>query len=168
MRSGYLWKNRTGLANLSLLAYIKYFRLCNWDVYVNGIEKLLVWFHAYDKVNYCRHFSYCFVFLLNFSKKHPEIYFKFKKGYLAVKRIFGNFNIAPSDQVIEEKINKDQKRVGVIIGFNKNVGCIQRWALSSHIIATWNYDFKQWIGIDKQEAQQKNLRKLLINPVLIQ
>ena len=89
-------------------------------------------------------------------------------GYLAVKRIFGNFNIAPSDQVIEQKINKDQKGVGVIIGFNKNVGCIQRWVLSSHIFATWNFDFKQWIGIGKQEAQQKNLRKLLINPVLIQ
>lgn len=40
------------------------------------------------------------------------------------------------------------------------MGCIQRWILSSHIIATWNSDFKQRIGVDKQKTQPKDVLKL--------
>ena len=68
--------------------------------------------------------------------------------------------MVPPEQVIEQTINKNQKGAGGIAGSSTNMGFIQRWILSSHIIATWNSDFKQRIGVDKQKTQLKDVLKL--------
>ena len=60
--------------------------------------------------------------------------------------------------MIEQAINKDQKGANGIIGCSTNVGCIQRWVLCIYII-TWNSNFKQQIGIYKQERQPKDVLK---------
>ena len=78
--------------------------------------------------------------------------FQIQKGNFAAKRITSNFNMVPPEQVIEQTTNKNQKGAGGIVGSSTNMGCIQRWILSSHIIATWNSDFKQRIGVDRQKT----------------
>ena len=48
-----------------LLDYIKSSRNGNWDLHLTSIENILPWFHAYDMVNYARHFTYFWVTLKN-------------------------------------------------------------------------------------------------------
>lgn len=69
--------------------------------------------------------------------------------------------MVPPDQVIEQTIIKNQKRTSGIAGFSTNVEYIQRWVLSSHIIAIWNSEhyMDHLTGIDKQETQPKDVLK---------
>ena len=69
--------------------------------------------------------------------------------------------MVPPDQLIEQTIIKNQKRTSGITGFSTNVEYIQRWVLSSHIIAIWNSKLymDHLTGIDKQKTQPKDVLK---------
>ena len=69
--------------------------------------------------------------------------------------------MVPPDQVIEQTIIKNQKGTSGITGSSTNVEYIQRWVLSSHIIAIWNSELymDHLTGIDKQETQHKDVLK---------
>ena len=92
-----------------LLDYIKPTRNGNRNLHLSSTERMLPWFHAYDRVNYARHFTYCWAALNNLAETNPKMYAEFQEGNFAVKRTYGSFNMLPPDQVIEQTINKDQK-----------------------------------------------------------
>ena len=142
----------------ALLDYVKSFRLGDWDLQLSSMERLLIWFHAYDRINYARHFTYCWASLTNLHESHPTIYEEFKCGNFTVKRSPGNFNMIPPDQVIEQTVNREQKGAGGIIGSTTSTGCVQRWILSSHVAAAWCADFKESIGFKRVESGSKDLR----------
>ena len=128
----------------------------DWQLHLCSMEKTLIWFHAYDRVNYARHFTHCFAALQNLQESHPAIFDEFQRGNFAVKRTDGVFNMLPPDQVIEQTINREQKGPAGIIGSSTNLGCVQRWVLSSHIIAEWSQDFKRSIGVEVIKLEWKN------------
>ena len=113
-----------------LLHYIKSKRVGDWDLHMQASEHMLYWFHAYDRINYARHFSYNWATQQNLRESHPIIYQEFQNGQFAVKRTHSTFNMLPPDQVIEQTINKEQKGAGGIIGVSTSVGAVQRWVLS--------------------------------------
>ena len=86
------------------------------------MERMLPWFHAYDRVNYARHFTYCWAALNNLAETNPKMYAEFQEGNFAVKRTSGSFNMFPPDQVFEQTINKEQKGPGGIIGYTTSTG----------------------------------------------
>ena len=87
---------------------------------------MLPWFHACDRVNYVRHFTYCWAALNNLAETNLKMYAEFHEGNFAVKRTSRSFSMLPPDQVIEQTINKDQKASGGIIGYTTSTGSIQR------------------------------------------
>ena len=118
-----------------LLNYIKSFRIGDWQLHLCSMGKMLLWFHACDRINYARHFTHCFASFQKLSETHPSTLDQFQRGNFAIKRTNGSFNMLPPDQVIKQTINKEQKGPGGIIGMTTSVGCIQRWVFSSHVIA---------------------------------
>ena len=142
-----------------LLDYIKSFRIGDWQLHLCSMEKILSWFHAYDRINYARHFTHCFASFQKLNETHPSILDQFQRGNFAIKRTNGSFNMLPPDQVIEQTINKEQKGPGGIIGMATSIGCVQRWVFSSHVIAEWSHDFKRSIGIDESESKPKDAGK---------
>ena len=131
-----------------LLDYIKSFRIGDWQLHLCSMEKMLSWFHVDDQINYARHFTHCFASFQKLDETHPSILDQFQRGNFAIKRTNGSFNMLPPDQVIEQTINKEQKSPAGIIGIATIIACVQRWVLSSHVIAEWSHDFKRNIGID--------------------
>ena len=121
------------------------------------MEKMLSWFHAYDRINYARHFTHTSFPKLN--ETHPSILDQFQRGNFAIKRTNGSFKKLPPDQVIEKTINKEQKGPGGITGMTTSVGCVQRWVFSSDVIAEWSHDFERSIGIDESESKPKDAGK---------
>ena len=57
-----------------LLDYIKSTRNGNWDLHLSSMERMFPWFHAYDRVNYARHFTYCLAALNNLAETNPKMY----------------------------------------------------------------------------------------------
>ena len=51
------WMNFLDMTQLSL-DYLKSICVDNWELHLTSSERMLPWFHAYDRQNYSRHFSY--------------------------------------------------------------------------------------------------------------
>ena len=69
----------------------------------------------------------------------------------------GKFNCLPSDQVIEQIVNKEQKGPGGIIGLRRTPGNVQQWVTTSHIIAIISSKLKKDIGFDELKSVPKDL-----------
>ena len=41
-----------------LLDHIKSIRMGDWDLHLQAAERMLPWFHVYDRTTYLRHFTY--------------------------------------------------------------------------------------------------------------
>ena len=87
------------------------------------------------------------------------MYAEFQEGNFAVKRTSGSFNMLPSDQVIEQTINKGQKGPRGIIGYTTSTGSVQRWVFSSHVIAKINANLQSSIDIAQSSNSVKDLGK---------
>ena len=116
---------------------------------------MLVWVFAYDQVNYSRHFSYNWATQQQLHLTHPAIYHKIIKYHFSVKRARGNFNKLPPDQVIEQTINKEQKGSGGIIGISTSDGAIEKWILSSYIIAGLMANIKESVNLREEKMFPK-------------
>lgn len=70
---------------------------------------------------------------LKFSIIFNYFAFNSRDGNFAVKRSKGRFNEIPTDQCIEQTINRQQKCHGGIVGSSTSEGTVQRWVLTSHV-----------------------------------
>ena len=121
------------------------------------MEKMLKWFHAYDHTNYVRHFTYCWATQKYVQEQYPLNYDKFRKGNFTMKPSQGKFNCLPSDQVIEQIVNKEQKGPGGIIGLRRTPGNVQQWVTTSHVITIISSKLKKDIGFDELKSVPKDL-----------
>ena len=117
-----------------LLDYVESIRVGNWELHLAAFERILAWFHVYDRQNYSRHFPYPWYRQRLIKDTHPSICEAFIQGNFSTKRTVGKLNMLPLDQVIEQAINKQQKGSGGIIGYITSIGTIQRWVISSHAV----------------------------------
>ena len=70
----------------TMLDFIKAIRTGDWDLHLQSCEQMLVWMHAYDRINYSRHFTYYWVSQQNLQARFPAIYQEFKNGNFSTKR----------------------------------------------------------------------------------
>ena len=76
------------------------------------------------------------------------------------RRVPGQFNKLPHNQVIEQTINKDQKRPGGVKGFSTTEGTVKRWILSSHSVSSINADLVgTYLEDQTLESSPKDLSK---------
>ena len=112
----------------------------------------MVLLFAYDRINYSQHFSNNRATQQQLHLTHPAIYHEFIKGHFSLKRARGNFNKLPSDQVIEQTINREQKGSKGIIGISSSDGVVQRWILSRHIITGIMANWKESVSFARKNV----------------
>ena len=155
------WQSYLNMVQI-LLDFVKSIRLPDWNLHLQSTERMLIWIHAYDKINYARHFSYYWYSQQKIQNKFPVIYQQFQQGNFSTRRTKGKFNMFPPNQVIEQTINKDQKGPEGIIGISTSQGTMQRWVLSSHNTATLIADLRKSLnlGIGNSTAKDLNLKRI--------
>ena len=82
---------------------------------------------------------------------------EFVWGNFSVRRSNGKFNKIPSDQCIEQTINREQKGHGGIKGYSTSVGTIQRWVLTSHVAAKCFSNLESMLTVKKTNISRKAL-----------
>ena len=58
-----------------LLDFVKYAPLLPWDLHLQSNERILVWIHAYNRINYSRHFTYYSASQQKLATKHPSKFY---------------------------------------------------------------------------------------------
>ena len=118
---------------------------------------MLIWIHAYDRINYARHFIYYWCSQQKIQNKFPAIYQQFQHGNFSTRCTKGKFNTLPPDQVIEQTITKDQKGPRGIIGISTTQGTMQQWVLSSHSTAALIADLRKSLNLGTSDSTAKDL-----------
>lgn len=75
------------------------------------------------------------------------------------KRSLGKFNSVPSDQCIEQTVNRQQKCKGGITGFASNESTVQRWVLSSHTVSQCKSNMEEMLRIKENPRKTKDIGK---------
>ena len=67
------WQSYLDMVQI-LLDFVKSVRLPDLNLCLQSTERMLVWIHAYDRINYVRHFSYYCCSQQKIQNKFPTIY----------------------------------------------------------------------------------------------
>lgn len=65
--------------------------------------------------------------------------------------------------MIEQTINRSQKGHGGITGYSTSAGTVQRWVLTSHVIAQCQEDLEDFLDINQNSLKPKDLGKSRID-----
>ena len=63
-----------------LLDFVRSIRLPDCYLHLQSTERVLVWIHAYDRINYARYFCFYWYSQQKIQNKFPTIYQQFPRG----------------------------------------------------------------------------------------
>ncbi|CAB4021754.1 Hypothetical predicted protein, partial [Paramuricea clavata] len=142
-----------------LLDFARSVKLGDWKLHLQSTEYMLPWMFGYDRLNYTRFLTYYLVTMKKLPETHPALHQQFESGHFSVRRQHGRFNKIPSDQAIEQTINREQKCAGGIIGYSTDKGTVQRWSLTSHIAAKCQSKLEEFLGMSEANSVTKDLAR---------
>ena len=88
---------------------------------------MLPWCQAYDRTNYARYGALCWGEMVVFEASHLEAYNAVNAGNFVVQRSSSKaFSQTPTDQTIEQTLNRGTKVKGGIIVFSTSQNTVQR------------------------------------------
>ena len=140
-----------------LLDFARSIKLGDWKLHLQSTEHMLPWMFTYDRPNYARFLTYYMVTMQKLPETHPSIHQEFEAGHFSVRRQQGKFNKIPSDQAIEQTINRQQKCAGGIIGFSTTEGTVQRWSLTSHVPEKSQSRLQEFLGVSNDKCVTKDI-----------
>lgn len=119
----------------NLLCFIRAERLGNWPLYLDSLCAMLPVMFAYDRTHYSRWLPIYLADMLNLPDTAQEVYNQFCQGAFTVNRSGKPFAGVPTDQVLEQTLNRDSKTSGGLVGISNNEEARNKWFLTSHIRA---------------------------------
>ena len=140
-----------------LLDFARSVKIGDWKLHLQSTKNMLPWMFSYDRPNYARFLTYYLVAMKKLPETHPAIQREFEAGHFSVRRQPGRFNKIPSDQAIEQTINREQKCAGGIVGYSTSEGTVQRWVLTSHVAAKCQSEMEEFLGMSEAQCITKDL-----------
>ena len=140
----------------ALLALIRAERSGDWELYLESLICMLPVFYAYDRINYSRWLPVYIADMINLEDTAKEVYDEFKAGRFSVNRTGKSFAAVPTDQVLEQTLNKDSKGSGGLKGISNNEVARTKWFLSSHVRAQMYAAQKEFISKNRDGTAGKH------------
>jgi len=111
-------------------------------------------------MNYARYTPEYVSEMRQLETKRPEM-FKFPEqgGFVVRRSNESKFNSVPTDQPLEQSINRDAKTTGGIIWFTRRKAALLRWLVTRHSTAQYSESFEQLCGGKSQDRVHDELGK---------
>ena len=140
-----------------LLRLIRADRQGDFLLHLDAVMETVPFFHVAGKVNYARYSPVYVAEMRQLEADQPTMFQHMMHGGFVVKRSKEtNFNSVPTDQALEQTINREAKSDGGIIGFTLRKGALLRWLLSRHISGEYAEAFKD-LCLTKKKQQHEEL-----------
>ena len=137
-----------------MLCFIRASREGCWRLHITALRDMLPWFHGYNRTNYARYGALYWSEMVVLEESHPEAYKAVNTGNFAAQRSSSRaFSQTPTDQTIEQTVNRGTKVKGGIIRFSTSQNTVQRWILTAHERASATRNFKSIIGMRDEENE---------------
>ncbi|KAG1676656.1 hypothetical protein GQR58_014151 [Nymphon striatum] len=118
-------------------------REVNLSMHLDAVMKAIPFFFLAGRVNYVRYTPVYVAEMKELETKDPNMFNHMKSGGFVVKRAEDKmFNCVPTDQALEQTINREAKTQGGIIGFTSRKGALLRWLLTRYVTGEYSEAFK--------------------------
>ena len=106
--------------------------------------------------------TYYWLQMTQLPQTHPEADLFLRSGGFSVQRSNNSFAMVPSDQAIEQSMNRATKTTGGIVGFSRHPGTVQRWVLTAHDRAAVADVCMEHCGLDDATEERDTMHKLAV------
>lgn len=127
-----------------LLHLIRADREADFQLHLDAAMEAVPYFILAGRVNYARYTPVYVSEMRQLETKQPEMFKFMEQGGFVVRRSSETkFNSVPTDQALEQSINRDAKTAGGIIGFTRRKAALLRWLVTRHSTAQYTESFEQ-------------------------
>ena len=109
------------------------------------------------RINYARHTPVYLSEMRGLENNVPEMFVHTQKGGFVVRRSDKNFNSVPTDQALEQSINREAKSKGGVIGYTLRTGALLRWLLTRHVTGAYAERFNDICSSPKPKKLHEEL-----------
>ena len=87
---------------MTVLVYVSSLSQASFDMYIDALRELAVWFHALDHTNYGRWIPVHILDMVELPTTHPELVQEFRAGNFTVQKTNKSFSAIPIVQAHEQ------------------------------------------------------------------
>ena len=124
----------------TLVRLLRADREANFLVHIVAGKETVPYFVLAGRTNYARYTPVYVAEMQQLEKKQPLMYRHMIEGEFVVRR--STSNCIPTDQAMEQSINREAKSQGGVIGFALRKGALLRWLMTRHITGEYAEAFK--------------------------
>lgn len=125
-----------------LLKLLRADREANFELHLEAVKDVIPYFFITGRVNYARYTPVYLAEMLALEESAPEMFGHLMNGGFVVRRSDKVFNCVPTDQALEQSINREAKSRGGVIGFTLRKGALLRWLLTRYVTGEYSQSFK--------------------------
>ena len=131
-------------AGNTLLRLLRAEREANFIMHIQAVIDTVPYFILAGRVNYARYTPVYIAEMKQLETRQPRMYEHMLQGGFVVRRSETRvFNCVPTDQALEQTINREAKSQGGVIGFTLRKGELLRWIMTRHITGEYSEAFKE-------------------------
>ena len=127
-----------------LLRLLRADRQADFIMHIQAVIETVPYFFLAGRINYARYTPVYIAEMKRLQEKEPLMYRHMMEGGFVVRRSASRvFNCVPTDQALEQTINREAKSQGGVIGFTLRKGALLRWLMTRHITGEYAEAFKE-------------------------
>jgi hypothetical protein len=132
-----------------LLKLLRADREANFELHLEAVKA--------GHINYARYTPVYLAEMMALEESVPEMYMHLVNGGFVVRRSEKTFNCVPTDQALEQSINREAKSRGGVIGFTLRKGALLRWLLTRAVTGEYSQSFKEMCQTAKARKSHEEL-----------
>ena len=141
-----------------LLHLIRADKEADFRLHLDAAMETVPYFILAGRVNYARYTPVYVSEMRQLETKQPEMLKFLDQGGFVVRRSSkSKFNSVPTDQALEQTINRDAKTTGGIIGFTRKKAALLRWLVTRHVTAQYSDGFHELCGRSSKGSSHEEL-----------
>jgi hypothetical protein len=141
----------------TLLKLLRADREADFQLHLAAVLEVIPYFFLGGRSNYARYTPVYLAEMHHLETAAPKMFEHMSAGGFVVKRSERTFNCVPTDQALEQSINREAKSQGGVIGYTRRKGALVRWLVTRHITAEYAERFHEMCSSKKSKNLHEEL-----------
>lgn len=147
-----------------LLRLIRADKEADFALHLDSVMETIPYFHLAGRTNYARYTPVYVSEMRQLETKQPVMHQFLSRGGFVVRRSDKTkFNSVPTDQALEQTINREAKGTGGVIGFTLRKSALLRWLLTRHVSGEYSEAFQELLENKSEGSLHKELGQARIS-----
>ncbi len=131
------WDNFMDSAYI-MLRLLRAERDADFDLHLDAICETIPYFICGGRSNCAKYTPVYVAEMRQLKTQQPDAYKQLQSGAFVVRQsLKRQFNCVPTDQALEQTVNREAKSHGGIIGFTQRKGALLRWLVTRHVTGSY-------------------------------